>query len=210
MVLTPYQVSAMNKQKIIHDYVLRGLNCLPQPIVDSEVKRLVNEYLKGKYGNLTLEEVWKERLKKHEQYWHSRFALNLGYKLLDNKPRIYGNWNDYSIFVKIGGHSPLIITYHKKITTDMLFKKLESLCIKYLARYNYQSISVPKRTFSFKDYPTPEFDWIIWREEALLLTEHNSSFTHYTIDKIIRKFKKKELTGDPTEYLKLKIKESLT
>lgn len=196
----------MNKEKVTHDYILRGLNCLPQPIVDSEVKKMVREYLRGKYGNLSLEEVWLGKVKEHEEYWNTRYALNLGYGLSDNKDRIHGYWNDYEVYVQIGGHRPLKITYQTKITTDMIFIKLERLCIRYLARYNYQSICVPKRTFSFKDYPTPEFDWVIWREKALLSIEHNSAFTHYSIDSIIRKFKSGKLTGDPDEYLKEQIR----
>lgn len=196
----------MNREKVTHDYILRGLNCLPQPIVDSEVKKMIREYLKGKYGGLSLEEVWSHKVKEHEEYWNTRFALNLGYRLFRNNDRIHGHWDDYKIYVQIGGHRPLTITYQEKITSDMILMKLEKLCIRYLARFNYDSLSIPKRTFNFKDYPTPEFDWVIWREKALLSIEHNSAFTHYSIDSIIRKFKSGKLSGNPDEYLREQIR----
>ena len=196
----------MNKEKLIRIFTLRGLDIYPQPIVDSEVNKLVKKFLRGGYGDKTLEEVWQEKIKEHREYWHIRFGLNIGHKLIENPDRIHGFWDDHHIYTTIGAH-PQVTTYFPEIIrTEVIMYKLESFCIRYLARYNLKSINFPKHTFSFKDYPTPEWDWEVWREKALMKTDPISALDHYLIDTLIRRYKTGKLQGDPDAHLNELIK----
>ena len=191
----------MNKEKLIRIYTLLGLDVEPQPIVDTEVNKLVRKFIKGGYEGKSIDEVWKEKIKEHQNYWNTRFGLNIGYQLTNNPDRISGYWGDYSIYTKIGAYPFMTTTFTEKIRTETVLYKLENLCIKYLARFNLKSISFPKRTFSFKDYPTPEWDWEVWREKALMKTDPISAIDHYLIDTLIRRFKTGKLTGNPDTEL---------
>lgn len=191
----------MNKDYLIKTYVLKGTDVYPQPISENEVRKIIKKFLKGDFEDLTLEQVWEEQIKSHQEYWLTRFGLNLGYKLTDNPDRISGFWDKFNIYTKIGGHPEMKTSFLSPLTYKTVETKLQGFCLTYLARYNEKSINQKHHTFSFKDYPTPTWDWDIWREKALMLTEPISAIDHYLIDTLIRRFKTKKIEGNPDDHL---------
>ena len=191
----------MNKEQLIKTYTLRGTDIYPQPITENQVRKFIKKYLKGGFETLSLEQAWEEEISNHKKYWHMRFGLNLGYKLTENPDRIFGFWDKFNIYTKIGGHSEVKTSFLTPLNYGIVERKLQSFCLNYLARYNSKNIDKDNHTFSFKDYPTPSWDWDIWREKALMLTEPISAIDHYLIDTLIRRFKTKKIEGSPDEHL---------
>ena len=192
---------SVNKEDLIKFYTLRGSNVYPQPILEKDVRKIVKKFLKGDFETLSLDQVWANQIEIHQKYWSMRFGVNLGYKLIDNPDRISGYWDKYNMYTKIGGHSEVKTSFMSHLTYKKVEKKLQSFCLTYLARYSEEGIDKNSKTFSFKDYPTPSWDWDLWREKALMITEPISAIDHYLIDTLIRRFKTKKIEGNPDEHL---------
>lgn len=187
--------------------LLKGLNQPYQPITQPQVSKFLREYRKNLYYGETMEQAWEDFTKGVNLEWYLRYGLNLGFTLTKNKSRIRGSWHDNGYTIRIANFDPLRC-YSFDTSDSKMVRRLEDYCLRYKAKFKLSGINFKKRRFSFDDYPTPEWDWLKWRAQALQKIR-GTRLNRYHVDCLINKYKRSgNMDIHPDEALKNKINEA--